>query len=160
LSSAAPEPRPRRVVSAAAQARLLALGDRAVAERVPLSGSLAMTHRCHLRCVHCYLGQERFAPAGGELETGFWLSIVDQLADAGCLNLLVTGGEPLLRPDLPEVYTRAIRRGILLSLFTNGILIDESRSTVPAPRSTSASPECPARSPVACAGSTRCGIAG
>jgi len=126
LSSAGPESQRRRFVSPAAQERLLALGDRAVAERVPLSGSLAMTHRCHLRCVHCYLGDERFAPPEeGECDTGFWLSVVDQLADAGCLNLLFTGGEPLLRPDLPAVYERAIRRGILLGLFTNGILVDD-----------------------------------
>ncbi len=119
-------PRRRRFVSEAAQARLLALGDRAVAERIPLSGSLAMTHRCHLRCVHCYLGDERFRPASeGELPTDFWLSVVDQIAEAGCLYLLITGGEPLLRPDFAAVYTRAIRRGILVSLFTNGILVDE-----------------------------------
>lgn len=103
-----------------------AMLERAIAGRVPLSGSIAMTHRCHLRCVHCYLGDERTSsPEDGELDTEFWLSVVDQIAEAGCLNLLMTGGEPLLRPDFPEVYVRARRRGILVTVFTNGTLIGE-----------------------------------
>ena len=106
--------------------RLTAMVDRAYAQRVPLNGSIAMTHRCHLRCVHCYLGCERQAlPIGGELDTAFWISLVDQVADAGCLNLLITGGEPLLRPDFAEVYTRAKERGVLVTVFTNATLVDE-----------------------------------
>ena len=108
------------------KARLSALLDRAVAQRVPLNGTIAMTHRCHLRCVHCYLGCERQGPpADGELDTAFWLSLVDQVAQAGCLELLITGGEPLLRPDFALVYERARRRGILASVFTNATLVDE-----------------------------------
>jgi radical SAM protein with 4Fe4S-binding SPASM domain len=108
------------------KARLTAMIDRAMAERVPLNGTIAMTHRCHLRCVHCYLGAERQAlPSEVELDTAFWLSLVDQVADAGCLELVITGGEPLLRPDFGEVYARARRRGILVSVFTNATLVDE-----------------------------------
>jgi radical SAM protein with 4Fe4S-binding SPASM domain len=100
--------------------------DRAMARRVPLNGTIAMTHRCQLRCVHCYLGCERQAlPAEGELDSAFWCSVIDQVADAGCLELVITGGEPLLRPDFGEVYARARRRGILVSVFTNATLIDE-----------------------------------
>jgi radical SAM protein with 4Fe4S-binding SPASM domain len=110
----------------AVKARVEAWLDRAVSARVPLNGSVAMTHRCHLRCVHCYLGCERQAlPAGGELDTAFWCSVVDQVADAGCLELLMTGGEPLLRPDFALVYERARQRGILVTVFTNGTLIDD-----------------------------------
>ncbi len=103
-----------------------ALLERARTERVPLNGSLAMTHRCHLRCVHCYLGDERHAPLETrERDTAFWRSLVDQVAEAGCLNLLITGGEPLLRRDFAEVYTHAARRGILVTVFTNATLVDE-----------------------------------
>ena len=111
---------------AGAPQRLAAMLERAIAARIPLSGSIAMTHRCHLRCVHCYLGDERTTPPPeGELGTEFWYSVVDQVADAGCLNLLMTGGETLLRPDFPEVYKRARRRGMLVTVFTNGTLINE-----------------------------------
>lgn len=100
--------------------------SRASAERVPLNGSIAMTNRCNLRCVHCYLGDERSPQsAARELDTAFWLSMIDQIAEAGCLNLLITGGEPFLRPDFPEVYTHAKKRGLLVTVFTNGTRFDE-----------------------------------
>lgn len=100
---------------------------RAAASRLPVSGSIAMTHRCNLRCVHCYLGDDRSpSSASRELDTAFWLSVVDQVAEAGCLNLLITGGEPFLRPDFAEVYTRAKKRGMLVSVFTNGTRLDDA----------------------------------
>jgi radical SAM protein with 4Fe4S-binding SPASM domain len=103
-----------------------AMFDRARAEHVPVGGSIAMTHRCHLRCVHCYLGDERHATLESrEQDTAFWRSLIDQLADAGCLNLLITGGEPLLRRDFAEIYGRAAERGILTTVFTNATLVDE-----------------------------------
>jgi len=45
------------------------------------------------------------------------------VADAGCLFLLLTGGEPLLRPDFGDVYRYAKQKGLLVSLFTNGTLL-------------------------------------
>jgi radical SAM protein with 4Fe4S-binding SPASM domain len=107
--------------------RLAAFQQRAIAARVPINGSIAMTHRCNLRCVHCYLGVERFAAApGGERDAAFWRAVVDQVAAAGCLNLLITGGDPLLRADFAEIYARAKRLGLLVTVFTNGTLFDDS----------------------------------
>lgn len=115
----------------AAEKVVRSMHQRAVAERIPISGSIAMTHRCHLRCVHCYLGPERHTPPeAGERDTAFWFSVVDQIAEAGCLNLLITGGEPLLRPDFAEVYTRAKRRGVLVTVFTNATLVNERHLTL------------------------------
>ena len=101
---------------------------RAIAERIPLNGSIALTHRCNLRCIHCYLGGERAGVPGGtgESDTRFWLDVVDQIADAGCLSLLITGGEPLVRDDFAEIYRHVIRRGILTTVFTNATRIDEA----------------------------------
>ncbi len=99
---------------------------RAVERRVPLNGSIAMTYRCHLRCIHCYLGDERQTlPEDGEEDTGFWCSVIDQIADLGCMDLLMTGGEPLLRPDFAEVYEHAKRRGLLVAVFSNATLVNE-----------------------------------
>ena len=101
--------------------QLLAFQGRAIARRVPLSGSIAMTHRCNLSCVHCYLGEERAATSRSrELGTPFWLDAVEQIAAAGCFDLLITGGEPLLRDDFAQVYTRAKQLGLLVTVFTNG----------------------------------------
>jgi len=96
------------------------------AQRIPLSGSLDLTRRCNLRCVHCYLGDKTAGrdDLKPELNTVQWIDIIDQITDAGCLNLLITGGEPLLRKDFAEIYTRAKTNGLIVTVFTNGTLIE------------------------------------
>ncbi len=95
-------------------------------QRIPLSGSLALTHRCNLACVHCYIKEKPgISPLVPELSTGQWLSILGDIKNAGCLNLLLTGGEPLLREDFSELYTFAKTNGFLVTVFTNGTLISE-----------------------------------
>jgi radical SAM protein with 4Fe4S-binding SPASM domain len=104
------------------QAYFRDLFQRAEAARVPLAGTLELTRRCNLRCIHCYLGpQERVRQeAGREMSTAQVLSILDQVVEAGCLSLLITGGEPLLRPDFPEIYQQAKRAGLDVTVFSNG----------------------------------------
>ena len=80
--------------------------------RIPFSGSLALTHRCNLGCIHCYAREEHAEIAGhSELSTGQWKKIIGEIKEAGCLYLLLTGGEPLLRDDFPEIYSFAKRTG-------------------------------------------------
>jgi radical SAM protein with 4Fe4S-binding SPASM domain len=95
--------------------------------RIPLSGNLALTHRCSVRCVHCYLGEEVSARENihKELDTRQWKRIIDEITRAGCLYLLITGGEPLLRKDFKEIYRHAKTNGLVVTLFTNGMLIDD-----------------------------------
>ena len=90
---------------------------------LPLAGSLELTLRCNLRCRHCYI----HAPgaADGEMDTARATRVLDVLADAGVLCLLVTGGEIFLRRDFRELYLHARRRGFLLTLFTNATRVDE-----------------------------------
>lgn len=93
--------------------------------RFPLSGSLELTERCNFGCVHCYINQ----PAGdtkarsAELSTSQVKDLLDQVAEAGCLFLLLTGGEPLLREDFAEIFVHARQKGMLVSLFSNGSLL-------------------------------------
>lgn len=92
--------------------------------RYPMGATIELTERCNLACVHCYINQ----PAGSqaartrELTTAQWVGLLDQIADAGTLFLLLTGGEPLLRPDFADIYRHARMRGMLITLFTNGTL--------------------------------------
>jgi radical SAM protein with 4Fe4S-binding SPASM domain len=101
--------------------------DRVRRERVPLTGSLELTFHCNLRCVHCYITQAEsigeIYRKDHELGTGEICNIMDQVVDEGCLFLLLTGGEPLLRSDFVELYTYAKRKGLVLTLFTNGTLV-------------------------------------
>lgn len=93
--------------------------------RYPLAGTLELTERCNLTCLHCYINQPAASHAAQarEMTTAQVAGILDQMADAGCLFLLFTGGEVLLRPDFPEIYRRARQRGMLVNLFTNGTLL-------------------------------------
>ncbi len=93
--------------------------------RYPLAGEFELTDRCNLSCVHCFINQ----PAGcvqarpNELTTAQVKDILDQIATAGCLHLLLTGGEPLLRLDFSEIYLHARRKGMLIMLFTNATML-------------------------------------
>ncbi len=95
--------------------------------RVPLEGTLETTWRCNLACVHCYvnLPAADAAERARELPLVRLLALVDEIADEGGLDLLLTGGEVLLRPDFPELYLHALRRGLRVTVFTNGTLISE-----------------------------------
>jgi radical SAM protein with 4Fe4S-binding SPASM domain len=93
--------------------------------RYPLGGSFELTERCNLRCIHCYINQ----PAGSQEASARELTlpqlrhILDQVADAGCLFVLLTGGEPLLRRDFADIWRYAKERAMLSTLFTNGTLL-------------------------------------
>lgn len=96
-------------------------------DRFPLACQWEVTCRCNLHCVMCYTDcfnePEHIRQ---ELSTVDLLRIMDELAEAGCLELCLTGGEPLARPDFFQLYERAIHLGFLVTLFTNGTLITES----------------------------------
>lgn len=96
--------------------------------RIPLSGSIDLTHYCNLRCVHCYLGSQSYIRKMREyeLDTSRLLSIIDEITDAGCLYLLITGGEPFLRKDFAEIYRHTKTNGLLVTIFTNGTLVTDS----------------------------------
>jgi radical SAM protein with 4Fe4S-binding SPASM domain len=94
-------------------------------ERYPLSASIELTDRCNYACRHCFINQPAGSQAIQALEptTDQWKGILKQIADAGCLFLLLSGGEPLLRPDFPELFITARELGMIVSLFTNGSML-------------------------------------
>ena len=100
---------------------------KAVKSRIPLSGSIDLTYRCNLRCVHCYLGPQTLIQKKykNEMNTSQLLSVIDEITEAGCLYLLLTGGDPLLRKDFYEIYSHAKKNGLLVTVFTNGTLITD-----------------------------------
>jgi radical SAM protein with 4Fe4S-binding SPASM domain len=93
--------------------------------RVPLGGTLELTHRCNHRCRHCFnnLGAGDAAASGRELSTAEVARILEEAAELGCVWVLLTGGEILLRPDFTEIYDHARGLGLLVTLFTNGTLV-------------------------------------
>ena len=81
-----------------------------------------VTRRCNLHCLHCYIAADS-QPDPRELDTRAAFRVVNQLAAYGVPVLLLSGGEPLLRPDLLDVAHYATRRGLRVGLSTNGTLL-------------------------------------
>lgn len=83
---------------------------------------LELTRRCNLKCLHCYIDQPKTYK--NELSTAEIKSIISQLAKAGSMSLIFTGGEVFLRDDILELCSFARSLGFDLRIFTNGTLID------------------------------------
>jgi radical SAM protein with 4Fe4S-binding SPASM domain len=93
----------------------------APAEAAPAHVQIEVTWRCNWRCVHCY--QDTHLPKGPD--TAQLLKLVDELALAGTIHVIVTGGEPLVRKDILQFLGAVRRAGMGITLYTNGQLIDE-----------------------------------
>lgn len=83
----------------------------------PYRMDLAITYRCNNDCAHCYNARVRNYP---ELSTAEWKQVIDRVWDLAIPHLVFTGGEPTLRPDLPELIQYAEGKGLITGLNTNG----------------------------------------
>lgn len=82
-----------------------------------------VTRRCNLHCQHCY-ASARSLPHPDELTPAEGLALIGELARCGVPALILSGGDPLLRPDLLELLRCASDHGIHTAVSTNGTLID------------------------------------
>ena len=103
-------------------------------DRYPLNATLELTLRCNLKCKMCMFrhdDRENARLSDGELSAEQWAELARQLFDAGTLNILITGGEPLLRKDFSEIYSSIYRLGFVITLYTNATLVtDEIMQTL------------------------------
>lgn len=84
-----------------------------------------LIRRCNLNCKHCYsLSADVNFP--GELSTEDVFGVMDDLKSFHVPVLILSGGEPLLRPDIFDISTRAKEMGFYVGLSSNGVLIDEN----------------------------------
>jgi len=96
---------------------------------IPVSVTIELTRRCQLACRHCYLPETRGrARPGRELTAGQWKKVLSQLAAAGGLYLVFTGGEPLLRPDLEDLCSFAKGLNFDVRVFSTGFGLDRRRA--------------------------------
>ena len=86
-----------------------------------------VTKRCNLKCVHCYAHAKDMA-FDNELSTLEGKHLLDDLADFGVPVILFSGGEPLIRKDLPELAEYAVKKGMRAVISTNGTLITPEKA--------------------------------
>jgi len=82
-----------------------------------------MTQQCNLKCVHCY-AHAKISRQDNELSTEEGKSLIEDLSRMGAPVMLFSGGEPLMRKDLPELAAYAVEKGMRAVISTNGTLID------------------------------------
>ena len=97
------------------------------AMRVPVNGTIEVSHRCPLNCAHCYnnLPMADADARRREMTTEDHYRLLDEISEMGCLWLLYSGGEIFARRDFLDIYTYAKKKGLIISLFTNGTMITE-----------------------------------
>ena len=104
------------------------LYNKAGRARLPISGTFELSPVCNFSCRMCYVRKtpkEVSESPRPILTLEQWLAIAREARDAGVLYLLLTGGEPLLWPDFWTLYEELIRMGFLVSINTNGSLMDD-----------------------------------
>ena len=77
-----------------------------------------LTHRCPLQCPYCS-NPVALEKTASDLPTEIWLDVMRQAADLGVLQLHLSGGEPLLRPDLEQIVEQASKSGLYTNLITS-----------------------------------------
>lgn len=82
-----------------------------------------VTRTCNLKCIHCYSDSDALKYEG-ELNTFEAKKFIDDLADFNVPVLLLSGGEPLARPDIFDLVERAREHDMRVTFSTNGTLID------------------------------------
>lgn len=85
-----------------------------------------ITYRCPLHCPYCSNPPQ--ISNGGELTTDEWLRVLSEAAQLGVLQVGFSGGEPLVRRDLPVLIHAAREAGLYTNLITSGIGLDEPRA--------------------------------
>lgn len=91
----------------------------------PCAGTFELTPRCNFDCKMCYvhLSKAEQERRGRELSAEEWIELGKQAVAEGMVFLLLTGGEPTLRPDFPEIFSELKKLGLMISINSNGYLL-------------------------------------
>lgn len=96
-------------------------------KRIPLIACFELLPLCNMNCDMCYvrLSRDETERQGGLYSADKWIDIARQMKDMGLLTLQLTGGEPLLFPEFKRLYLELKKMGLMLTINTNGTLINE-----------------------------------
>lgn len=103
------------------------LHKKATKLKIPLNGTFELTPLCNMDCKMCYVRmskeqQQKIRPLRTAEE---WLELGKTAKENGMVYLLLTGGEPFLRSDFQEIFQGLHRMGFIISINSNGTMIDE-----------------------------------
>lgn len=101
--------------------------QRAAGMQKPVSGTLELLPLCNMNCDMCYIrmSREEMKKRGRMRTAEEWIDLCEEMKQEGVLFLLLTGGEPLIFPGFRKLYKALKQMGMILTVNTNGTLIDE-----------------------------------
>lgn len=104
--------------------KMIAFADQ---KKCPISGVLELLPLCNMNCAMCYvrMSREEMEHKGRLCTAEEWIELAKEMQKEGVLFVLLTGGEPLLYPDFKKVYLALREMGMIVSVNTNGTLIDD-----------------------------------
>ena len=89
-------------------------------KKLLISATIELTSKCCFKCPHCYIDNTNV----GCISPSSFERIVKELKKLGCVYLTLTGGEALMHPNFVELYNIARKYGFIITLFTNGYMLD------------------------------------
>jgi MoaA/NifB/PqqE/SkfB family radical SAM enzyme len=89
----------------------------------PIMAHIIPIRRCNLSCAYC----NEYDDVSKPIPTDVMVSRIDRLANLGTSILTLSGGEPMLHPDLDDIIAAMRRRGVLAGMITNGYLLTPAR---------------------------------
>ncbi|MBP9988696.1 MAG: radical SAM protein, partial [Ruminococcus sp.] len=94
---------------------------------IPITARFELTPLCNFKCPMCYVHRRKDEETLSKmLDAGQWLDLAKQAKEMGVLNLILTGGEIFTYSNFWELYSELNKMGFLISLLSNGYLIDET----------------------------------
>lgn len=95
--------------------------------RIPIAGNIELLPLCNMDCKMCFAKMTKSQMEAHHRMYNYkeWIEIARQASQAGTVFMLLTGGEPFLYPNLKELYFELKKMGYILSINTNGTLIDD-----------------------------------
>lgn len=100
-----------------------ALNRKGHAGKLPMVGQFELTFKCALECFFCYCTVYTSPEhTKREVSTAEAKAILTKVAEAGCLWMTFSGGDPFVRPDFREIYAHARALGIIPSIFCSGLI--------------------------------------
>lgn len=92
----------------------------------PVTANLAITHKCHCKCIHCsadpFIDKSRQEVTNEEVK-----QVVDGALELGASLVIFVGGEPLIRKDLPDLIAHVDKSKAVVMIFTNGLMLTEEK---------------------------------
>lgn len=103
------------------------LHNKAAKLHIPLNGTFELTPLCNMDCKMCYIkmNKEKQEAIRTLRTADEWISLADEMKAQGMVYLLLTGGEPFLHPEFKEILQGLHKKGLIISINSNGTLIDE-----------------------------------